>query len=211
MNTAEARLRTAPPQVEPSPEGPTERRNRAFESEALPHMDAVYGFALRLAHDESRAQDLVQDTFLHAFRAWHQYTPGTNCRSWLFTICRNLQIRSEDRRKRHLRILEETATDRSEHPGHPVGPLTPEPTPTPERLFFHPRIDARILEAIDALPPEYRETVVLADIEGLTYQEVAQVTEVPVGTVRSRLFRGRRILRRSIRDYAVQNGFLESN
>jgi len=171
-------------------------------------MDAIYRFALRLSADESRAEDLVQETFLKAYKSWHQYTVGTNCRSWLFTICRNLHIRAEEQKSRHRRLLQEKASVDEQNPARSRSPLAPSPTPTPERVFFDPRIDEVLLEKINELPREYREAVILSDIEDLSYKEMARILDVPVGTVRSRLSRGRHMLRSEFREYAVEHGYL---
>lgn len=179
-----------------------------FEEEALPHLDAVYRFALRLAGSETGADDLVQETYLRAYRAWAQYTPGTRCKSWLFTICRNVFLRQRERGKRHDEIVEE-------HAGHEgPGPVNPVWTAAggvdPEGAFFGSIVDDRVLGAIDALPEEYRTAVVLSDLEGLAYAEIAELMDVPVGTVKSRLFRGRRQLQKVLYDYAVEMGYVSA-
>jgi RNA polymerase sigma-70 factor (ECF subfamily) len=182
-----------------------------FESEALPHMDAVYRFALRLAGASDAAEDLVQETFLRAFRSWEQYTPGTSCKSWLFTICRNVFLRQRERLKRHDEILIEKV---AEAPTSRISRENPVFAASrdvdPEGDFFRGIVDDKILLAIGELQEEYRTAVVLSDIDGLSYQEIANVMEVPVGTVKSRLFRGRRQLQKKLYDYAVEEGFLAS-
>lgn len=179
-----------------------------FEAEALPHLDAVYRFALRLTGSPDRAQDLVQDTFLRAYRSWDQYTPGTNCKSWLFTISRNLFVRQWERGMRHDEIVAENAARGSG--GTEPGPLWSSLDGLdPEGEFFASFVDGQILRAIEALPPEYREAVMLSDVEGLAYDEIAAVLDVPVGTVKSRLFRGRRRLEKALYDYAVEIGYLK--
>ncbi len=199
------------PSREPDRFQHSDARDQGFRDEALPHLDTIYRFALRLTADETRAEDLVQETFLKAYKSWHQYTPGTNCRSWLFTICRNLHVRAEEQKSRHRQLLQEKASVNERDSARPLGPLARSPVPTPEKLFFHPRIDDILLEKINELPPEYREAVILSDIEEMSYKEIAEIVGVPVGTVRSRLSRGRRILRDEFRDYAVENGFLRPN
>ncbi len=191
-----------------------ERRDAAshasFQDEALPHLDAVYRFALRLAGSPDRAEDLVQDTFLRAFRAWDQYTPGTRAKSWLFTICRNVFLRQRERGQRHDEIVAENAARSSSRPD-PVNPLWSSVDGVdPEGEFFGSIVDERIFAAIDSLPEEYRTAVVLSDMEGLPYSEIAELMEVPVGTVKSRLFRGRRQLQKVLYDYAVEMGYIES-
>ena len=179
-----------------------------FEEEALPHLDAVYRFALRLSGSNAVAEDLVQDTFLRAYRSWSQYTAGTRCKSWLFTICRNVFLRQRERAQRHDEIVEETSR-------HNVDPVTRE-NPVfaatrqsdPEGDYFGNIIDRHVVEAIDALPEEYRMAVVLSDVEGLPYGEIAEMMSVPVGTIKSRLFRGRRQLQKRLQDYAEEMGYI---
>jgi RNA polymerase sigma-70 factor (ECF subfamily) len=190
-------------------EKPPQTQTADFHEEALPHMDAVYRFALRLSGSADRAEDLVQDTFFRAYRAWDQYTPGTQCKSWLFTICRNVFLRQRERSQRHDRIVTENVPKGSASVP-PVNPLWNSVLgQDPEGEFFDSIVDAEILAAIDALPEEYRTAVVLSDLEGFSYSEVAEMTGVPVGTVKSRLFRGRRQLQKGLYDYAVSEGYIE--
>jgi RNA polymerase sigma-70 factor (ECF subfamily) len=183
-------------------------RKASFQREALPHMDAVYRFALRLSASPDQAQDLVQDTFLRAYRSWDQYTPGTQCKSWLFTICRNLYLRQRERGQRHDEIVAENAPadQRSEGGVNPLWSAVE--GSDPEGEFFGSIVDAEVLTAIDALPEDYRTAVVLSDVEGMSYDEIATMLDVPVGTVKSRLFRGRRRLQKVLYDYAVEMGYL---
>ena len=180
----------------------------SFIDEAIPHMDAVYRFALRLAGTQDGAEDLVQDTFFRAFRAWEQYTPGTRCKSWLFTICRNVFLRQRERRQRHDEILQESAQEDATSLSREAPVFAASKDSDPEGDFFKSIVDEEILEAIDALPDEYRMAVVLSDLEDLSYNEIAEVMEIPVGTVKSRLFRGRRQLQERLHAYAVEMGYL---
>jgi RNA polymerase sigma-70 factor (ECF subfamily) len=179
-----------------------------FHEEALPHMDAVFRFALRLSGAEDRAEDLVQETFLRAFRSWDQYTPGTQCKSWLFTICRNVFLRNAERSQRHDEIVAENV-DRSTPAFEVVNPLWAKSVEVdPEGDFFKSIVDEEVLRHLQELPEDYRAAVVLSDLEGFSYQEIAEIMEVPVGTVKSRLFRGRRILQKVLFDYAVSMGYI---
>jgi RNA polymerase sigma-70 factor (ECF subfamily) len=196
------------PSRPPSP-SPTDSGRAAFEAEALPHLEAVYRFALRLTGAPDAAEDLVQETFLRAFRAWHQYTPGTRAKSWLFTICRNLFLRERERDQRHDRVLETEAPREDTGAGDHVNPLwATVGSNDPEGVFFDAIVDAKVLEAIDELPEEFRTAVVLSDLEGLGYAEIAELMEVPVGTVKSRLFRGRHRLQKVLYDYAREMGYI---
>jgi RNA polymerase sigma-70 factor (ECF subfamily) len=183
-----------------------------FEEEALVHMDAVYRFALRLAGDPDQANDLVQDTYLRAWKAWDQYTAGTNAKSWLFTICRNLFLRQVERGKRHRTTVDERSPRESTPSGgdivNPLWAATSQEDP--EVRFFDSIVDDQVVRAIEALPEEYRTAVVMSDVEGLPYAEIAESTGVPVGTVKSRLFRGRRQLQRVLYEFAVEMGYIDS-
>ena len=180
----------------------SDQRRAAFEAEALPHLDTVYRVALRLSGNEAQAEDLVQETMLKAFRSWHQYKPGTNVRAWLLTILRHSFI-NEYRKAR--RQAAEVDVHRVE--GFTVFEHVQEADP--EGRFFDQIVDDEVLRAIDRLPDEFRETLVLSDVEDLSYAEIAEVTEVPVGTVKSRLFRARQALQRELYDYAVEMGYIE--
>jgi len=177
-------------------------KRRAFEAEALPHLDTVYRVALRLAGDETQAEDLVQETMLKAYRSWHQYRPGTNVRAWLLTIVRHTFINEYRKRRRAG-----TEIDVSQVEAFTVFPEVQEVDP--EGRFFDQIVDDEVLRAIDALPDEFREALILSDVEGLAYAQIAQVTEVPVGTVKSRLFRARQALQRELYDYAVEMGYIK--
>jgi RNA polymerase sigma-70 factor, ECF subfamily len=188
-----------------------DERARSFEEEALPHLDAVYRFALRLTGSPSEAEDLVQETYLRAYRAWDQYTPGTRAKSWLFTIGRNAYLRERERDARREELVAQAA--RETNAGAADLGETPifagRPDYDPEGDFFRNLVDDRIFRAIDALPEEFREVVVLSDLEGLNYQEIADVVDAPLGTVKSRLFRGRRALQKTLYQLARDNGYIQ--
>ena len=179
-----------------------------FVEEAMPWLDAVYRFALRLtAGNVAEAEDLTQDTFARAYRSWHTFERGTSARSWLFTIARNAFLRSREQsaRRREVNESELDVDVASINAGNVFGDLGRE---DPERQFFDSFIDEDVLRAVEQLPPDFREVVVLSDIEGLSYAEIAAVIGAPVGTVKSRLFRGRRQLERMLYDYAVDVGYI---
>jgi RNA polymerase sigma-70 factor (ECF subfamily) len=181
---------------------PAEQRRREFEEEALVHLDALYGLGLRLSGgDEPRAEDLVQEAMLKAYRAWDRFEAGTNCRAWLMTILRNTFINQFRRQKARPNSVEfdlvaERPSSESLYEADPEG-----------RIFRH-IIDDEVIAAIDELPEEFRVAIVLSDIEGLSYQEVAELMEIPVGTVKSRLFRARKRLQERLYEYAVEMGYL---
>ncbi|HEY2824114.1 MAG TPA: sigma-70 family RNA polymerase sigma factor [Gemmatimonadales bacterium] len=174
-----------------------------FEAEALPQLDTVYRAALRFtAGDAAEADDLTQETMLRAFRNWSQYQAGTNVRAWLLTILRHAFI-NEYRRRKHR----PATVDVHEVEQYAVFPEVQEADP--EGHFFDQIVDDEVQRAIDGLPEDFKETVVLSDVGGMSYAEIAAATGVPVGTVKSRLFRGRRILQRRLYEYAVEMGYLK--
>lgn len=185
-------------------------KRAAFEQEAMAHMDAVYRFALRLSGDPDQANDLVQETYLRAWKAWDQYTAGTRAKSWLFTICRNVFLRQVERGNRHRATVEERAPRASlSGGGSVINPIwTSTAQKDPEGEFFDSIVDHDVLRAIDELPEEYRTAVVMSDVEGLPYADIAEATGVPVGTVKSRLFRGRRQLQMALYEFAVEMGYV---
>jgi len=174
-----------------------------FEREALPWMDDVYRFAKSMTRDEADADDLVQETYLRAYRAWHTFEPGSDCRRWLFTICRNVFLRTREREARQVdtggddAVLETMAAVRE---------ASPYAMSNPESIFSRLDVGPAIGKAIDALPEVFRSAVVLVDVEGQSYDEAAAVLGVPIGTVRSRLFRGRRILQHALLEFAKDAG-----
>jgi len=182
-----------------------------FADEAMQYAPQLYSGALRMTRNRSDAEDLVQETFLRAFRSWDQYRPGTQCKSWLFTICRNVFLRQKERGQRHDEIISENV-DRSAGPFDVVNPVWVKAVEAdPEGDFFEAIVDEEVLRHIQAIPEDYRTAVVLSDLEGLSYQEIAEMTDVPVGTVKSRLFRGRRLLQMKLFDYAVSMGYIQDN
>jgi RNA polymerase sigma-70 factor (ECF subfamily) len=167
-----------------------------LERELLGSIEAVYRFALRLARDPSAAEDLVQETYLRALTHQDQYTPGTSCRAWLFTICRNVFMKGEMRSAREIPVADVELD------------AVPLPAADPAGAVFElADLDEAVARALDRLPEEYRTVVTLVDIEDLSYATVADILGVPIGTVRSRLFRGRRLLQRDLVAYATDAGF----
>lgn len=184
--------------VEPKP---------GFAEEALPHLEAVHRFALRLTRgDEARAEDLVQDTYLRAYRGWATYRRDSHCCSWLFTICRNVAVRYGEVK---TYTMEHAATDLGLDDVtdlYAAGRAAMEQDPEGE--FFDSLVDKVVARAIDDLPREYRDAVVLCDLEGLAYDEIARRLGVAAGTIKSRIHRGRKLLREVLYPYAVEVGHL---
>src|SRR5438046_3532929 len=194
---------TPPPSPAPTPAADADKR-ASFEREALVHLDSLYRVALRLTGNAAEADDLVQETMLKAYRAWHQYERGTNAKGWLLTILRHAFINEYRRRTRHPETVDLDAIE-------PFSVLEELPDAAPQGTFFDRIVDDEVLRAIDELPEQFRETVVLRDVEGLSYEEIARVLEVPVGTVKSRLFLGRRMLQGKLYGCGLGVGYIKGN
>ena len=163
----------------------------AFTSEALGLLDSLYGTALRLTRDADRAQDLVQDTYLKAFRARDRFAAGTNLKAWLFTILHNTW---RNRRRDQARSRVDFDSEAVEQAHESFGGPSPPQAERPETLLLRASFDAELKSALDALPETFRAAVWLRDVEELSYQEIADVLAIPIGTVMSRISRGRRQL-----------------
>ena len=181
---------------------PVDEKRQSFEREALVHLDALYRVALRLTNNAADADDLVQETLLKAYRAWDQYEKGTNAKGWLLTILRHAFINEYRRRTRHPENVDLDTIE----PFAVFGEIQDQ---DPQGAFFDKIVDAEVLREIDKLPEAFRETLVLSDVEGMSYQEIAKILEIPVGTVKSRLFRARKVLQARLYDYAVSMGYIK--
>jgi RNA polymerase sigma-70 factor (ECF subfamily) len=170
---------------------------------ALVHLDALYHVALRLTRDRAGAEDIVQEAFLKAFRGFHRFNPGTNCRAWLFTILRNVFLNRVRTQGREVLEAEMGGFDRLE------APADTHTGRNPEEHFLQTIVHGDVDRALTTLPLAFREAVLLVDIEGLTYREVAEVVGCPVGTVMSRLSRGRALLRRALTRFAREHGYVK--
>ncbi|MEX2223989.1 MAG: sigma-70 family RNA polymerase sigma factor [Candidatus Rokuibacteriota bacterium] len=167
---------------------------REFEQEALRHREHLHRRALGLCRNVVDAEDLVQETYLRAFRFFDQFTPGTNCRAWLLTILRNAFVGRATRDAREVLGRDESEVQRAADRQSDLAT-------TPEHEFFqHVISDPRLAKALDGLSRRFREVLILADLEGRSYREIAQMCEMPIGTVMSRLFRAHRLLRKALRD-----------
>jgi RNA polymerase sigma-70 factor (ECF subfamily) len=178
-----------------------------FEAEALVHADALYGAALRMTRDRADAEDLLQETFLKAYRAYPRFEEGTNLRAWLFRILTNTYISTYRSRQRAPQLSDIDDV---------------------EDLYLYRRLTAsgmsrsaedaalerltapEVLTALDELPEQFRLAVLLSDVEQFSYKEIAEITDVPIGTVMSRIHRGRKLLQKALAPYAAEQGLVES-
>jgi RNA polymerase sigma-70 factor (ECF subfamily) len=168
------------------------------EQDLLAELNAVHRFALQLARDPARAEDLVQETYLKAWTHRDQFQPGTSCRAWLFTICRNVFLKGE------ARMVRETPTEDAELEALGAAALhaSVQATDPTGAVFERTELDTAVQQALRKLPEGYRSVVTLVDIEDQSYAAAAGILGIPVGTVRSRLFRGRRLLQQDLLAYA---------
>ena len=165
-----------------------ERVWAAFEAEVLPHLEALFRFALWLEQERDRAEDLVQETLVEALRSFHRFTTGTNCRAWLISILRH--VRSNRQRSSSRLALVSDPEDR-------IAESIPFVPPVPQQLT-----DEEVLAALRRIPQQYQEVIILCDVEEMTYKEIGEALAVPVGTVMSRLHRGRALLRAELAQYS---------
>lgn len=182
-----------------------ERKRKSFETEALPHMDALYRTALRMTKNSNDAEDLVQETFVKAYRFWDKFETGSNCRAWLFKIMTNIFINDYRAKSRAPQAVDVDDID----DGYLYNYLADGKTgQNPEQQLFAKLLDDDVKRAIEELPDDFRVVVVLSFLEGFSYQEIAEIADLQLGTVKSRLHRGRKLLQKQLLDYAVKNGYI---
>lgn len=179
------------------------KKQKDFDEEILPHMDALYNFALRLTSDPNDAEDLVQDTIVKAYRFFSSYEKGTNAKAWMFRILKNSFInnyRKTSKKPSQVDFDEVSSYYES---------IRAERTETSdlENLIFREMMDDDLSNALTCLPEDFRTVVLLCDVEGYTYEEIANMLDVPIGTIRSRLHRGRNLLKTELLEYAKKRGY----
>ncbi len=190
-------------EIERSIQNSSSKIDNIFLKEAIPHMDALYNFALKMTHDPDEADDLLQETYLKAYRFFDKFEHGTNCKAWLFRIMKNSYINIY--RKNHREpdkvdygeieeFYETIKSDRASDNDL-------------ESEIFENVLDDEVMSAVQSLPDDFRTVILLCDIEGLTYEEIAEFVDCPIGTVRSRLHRARKMLAVKLNDYAKRKGY----
>jgi RNA polymerase sigma-70 factor (ECF subfamily) len=187
---------------------PSRTKRTEFERQALAHLDALYGAAYRLTRNARDAEDLVQDSLLRAYRFWDSFQQDSNCKAWLLRIVTNTFINEYQRKKRSREVLDAATAEQSATDGVLVQ-ATAFDKQSPQQVLLQHSVSDDVQRALDSLPDDFRTAVILCDMQGLSYKEIAEIMECPVGTVMSRLFRGRKLLAGALRDFAVNEGYVK--
>ena len=178
-----------------------------FETEALSFLDALYRTALRMTRSEAEAEDLVQETYIRAFRFRHQFTLGTNLKAWLFRILTNTFINQYRRKAARPETTELDDVEESILYRHMRDVSPGSASPNPEAELIDNTLSSEVKDALEALPEKFRTTLLL-DVEGFAYKEIAEMLDIPIGTVMSRLHRGRKFLQKRLYDVARDRGIV---
>ncbi len=176
-----------------------------FEAEALRHLDALYRTALRMTRSEADAEDLVQETYIRAFRFREQFTLGTNMKAWLFRILTNTFINTYRRKAAQPEVTDLEGVDEFSLYRRMADDRAASSSPDPEAELLNRVVDTEVTDALEELPEKFRTTVLL-DVEGFSYKEIAEMLSIPIGTVMSRLHRGRKFLQKRLYDLARERG-----
>jgi RNA polymerase sigma-70 factor, ECF subfamily len=196
--------------AEASPVELTADERRRFQEDALPLLDSLYGAALRMTRNPQDAEDLVQETMLRAYRAFDRFEAGTNLKAWLFRILTNAYINTYRKRQREPQKVSADEVEEfdlyRELKNHDT-----QFEATPESIVLNSLVDSDIIDAIDDLPEQFRLAVILSDIEGFSYAEMAEIMDVPMGTVMSRLHRGRKALQKRLWELARDRGIVKGS
>jgi RNA polymerase sigma-70 factor (ECF subfamily) len=203
LSQAEDHIQSVDPESEDA-SGDGDLRSR-FESEALPLLSGMYGAAYRLTRNAADAEDLVQETYLRAYRGFHQFQAGTNLKAWLYRILTNTFINSYRKKQRQP----QTISDDEIEDWYLYSKLAEGGAePSAETSVIEALPDEDVQEAVSSLPEQFRIAVLLADVEGFSYKEIAEITDVPIGTVMSRLHRGRKALEKRLWDVVRERGLV---
>ncbi|MGI8773416.1 MAG: sigma-70 family RNA polymerase sigma factor [Actinomycetota bacterium] len=192
----------------PTPVDLTEEEKERFQAEALPILDSLYAGALRMTRKPADAEDLVQETMMRAYRAFHRFEPGTNLKAWLFRIMTNAYINTYRKKQREPQKVSQDEVEEFDL-YRELRDHDPNLSITPETIVLDSLVDSDIIEAIDDLPEQFRLAVVLSDVEGFSYAEMAEIMDVPLGTVMSRLHRGRKALQKRLWEVARERGIVK--
>ena len=179
-------------------------KQQKFENETVPHQDALYNYALKIARNADDAQDLLQETYYKAYKNYHQFENGTNSKAWMFMILKNTFINNYRKLKREPAKLDYDEIE-------DIYEIIKSDQAKDNNLdldFYNNLLDDELSEALSKIPSKMREVFLLCDLEGYTYEEIAEITEIPIGTVRSRLHRARKLLQDELFAYAKVNGYL---
>jgi RNA polymerase sigma-70 factor (ECF subfamily) len=195
------------PQIDQTTAGDRER----FQTLAEAHLDGLFGAALRLTRNRTRAEDLLQETFLRAWRSFHTFQTGTNARAWLYKILMNAYIDSYRKATREPEVVDQEDVDEFYLYTKVQESEDLRRAGNPEEVLMSRLMDADVKGALDSLPDAFRQVVVLADIEGFSYKEIADILAIPIGTVMSRLHRGRRQLQVKLWDYAKRAHYVNAD
>lgn len=181
-----------------------EEKDRLFESEFYIHINAMYNFAYRLVFDEDEANDLVQDSFLKAYRFFDYYEQGTNAKAWLFRIVRNNFINDYRKKSKRPASVDYNEVEEFYNSGDDESTSL---TVDLRQETVKQKMGDEVVNAINSLPPEFRMAIILSDIEDFTYEEMSKILDIPLGTVRSRLHRARNVLKEKLNKYAAKLGY----
>lgn len=174
-----------------------------FEKEALPHMTLLHNYAYRMCNSQLDADDLIQETYLRAYRFFHKFEKGTNCKAWLFRIMKNLFI---NKYRKNQKEPGKVDYEDIENFYDSIKSERVDSTDLQEKMFAN-TLDDEVITALNSLQDDFKTVVILCDLEGLSYEEIAEFVQCPIGTVRSRLHRGRKMLQQKLLDYARDKGF----
>jgi len=197
-------------------EKPQTASRELFEKEALPLLDELYASAVRMTKQPQAAEDLISEVYTRAWKSFHQFEPGTNLRAWLYKILTNTYINHYRSKQRQPYLVELDKPDT--HDDGSAGDLydrivgaSPGLFDNPDALLANRILDQDLKKSIETLPDEFRMAVILSDVQNFSYQEIADILEIPIGTVRSRIFRGRRLLQKILWTQAVEAGIVPAN